>query len=273
MSHLLRISGFLLLALAFATHLSGCGSDDDNKSATVGSQVDTAAASASDAAVSDGVGGDVVEVDTAPPNQPPIATDDLESGPLGSDFIIFVLDNDSDPDEDVLKVTKVTQGQLGVVSINNGGYSITWSPLQPVKTGVDSFTYTINDGRGGTDTATVTIKLDPPPAIEITSPEEDSKAGTGAVTISFKVTGCNFTGPSSDNKGCHAHKFLDGKEYKDAQGKGFGQYQYKPFSIGKLAPGPHRFKLVLHKNDGTDAAFEPEASDEVKFEVTETTAP
>ena len=262
----------LLIVAALALCVA-CSGEDDNKTANVASTSDTGATAANDASGVDGGAVDVTEEDTAPPNQPPIATDDLTGGPIGGDIIIFVLDNDSDPDKDVLKITKVTQGKLGVVSINNGGYSITWSPLKPAKSGVDSFEYTVNDGRGGTDTATVTIKIDPPPTLEITSPLDGAKIGPGPVTIEFKVNGCNFTGPSTDDKGCHGHKFLDGEKYKDADGKGFGQYQYKPFSIGKLAPGPHTFKMVLHKNDGTDAAFEPEVSDEVKFEVTETTAP
>ena len=76
---------------------------------------------------------------------------------------------DYDPDnsnpgkvfDDTLAVTPLvaqptTNG--GTVSLNANG-SFTYTPSAGNTTGTDSFTYTLNDGHGGSDTATVTISL------------------------------------------------------------------------------------------------------------------
>lgn len=209
----------------------------------------------------------------APPNKPPVATYDLAKTLAGTTFDIFVLDNDSDPDGDKLKITEVTQGKLGLIKIASTGRDVSYAPLDSKTTGVDSFTYTINDGNGGTDSATVTVKIDPPPTLKITAPIAAAAHKGPDVQISFAVTGCTFTNPGAAADGCHAHKYLDGKSYADAEGKGFGQYVYAPFSIGPLSPGKHTIELRLIKNDGSDQPFEPLIADSIAFEVTATGAP
>ncbi|MBN2817221.1 MAG: tandem-95 repeat protein, partial [Campylobacterales bacterium] len=72
--------------------------------------------------------------------------------------VITVLNNDSDPDGDTLSVISVTQPSNGVVSLVNG--IITYTPSANYN-GADSFTYTISDGEGGVDTATVTLNVTP----------------------------------------------------------------------------------------------------------------
>ena len=73
---------------------------------------------------------------------------------------INVLANDNDgPDVgETLTVTAVTQGTNGSVAITGGGTGVSYTPDANFN-GADSFTYTINDGNGGTDTATVTSRL------------------------------------------------------------------------------------------------------------------
>ena len=89
-------------------------------------------------------------------NDPPVAVADnattLENTPVNID----VLNNDSDVDGDILTVDSVTQGANGSV-INNGG-NVTYTPVLGFN-GTDSFNYTVSDGNGGTDTATVTINV------------------------------------------------------------------------------------------------------------------
>ena len=70
---------------------------------------------------------------------------------------ISVLANDSDPDLDVLQVESVTQGTHGAVAINGNG-TVTYTP-QANYFGSDSFTYTVTDGRGGIDTASVLVTI------------------------------------------------------------------------------------------------------------------
>ncbi len=88
-------------------------------------------------------------------NQPPVAVDDAAYVKKDAPVDIDVLANDSDPDLDALKVTAVTQGAHGTVTIINAGAKVKYAPtgkFQP-----DTFTYTIDDGFGGTATATVTM--------------------------------------------------------------------------------------------------------------------
>jgi hypothetical protein len=59
----------------------------------------------------------------------------------------------------VLTVITVTQGKKGgTVTINGGGTGVTFKPRQNY-TGIDTFTYKVSDGKGGTSTATVTVNV------------------------------------------------------------------------------------------------------------------
>ena len=93
-------------------------------------------------------------------NDPPTAGNDGSmSVPEGAAAtVLAVLTNDTDPDGDTLKMTKVTSGKLGTVAITGGGAGLTYDPA-PLKKGIDTFTYTVSDGRGGTDTATVRVTI------------------------------------------------------------------------------------------------------------------
>ncbi|UTJ07929.1 tandem-95 repeat protein [Arcobacter roscoffensis] len=110
------------------------------------------------------VTGEIVENDAA--NIGPDAVDDTKSLSENSAININVLNNDTDPDNDTLTVTSVTQPTNGTVSINSDG-TIKYTPNSEY-IGNDSFTYTISDGNGGTDTATVTLtvnKVDEAPVV------------------------------------------------------------------------------------------------------------
>jgi hypothetical protein len=96
-----------------------------------------------------------------PVNDPPTANDDSASVPPDSGANpIDVLANDTFvPDiAETLTITSVTQGASGAVAITGGGAGLTYTP-NPGFTGVDTFTYTISDGNGGTDMATVTVNV------------------------------------------------------------------------------------------------------------------
>src|SRR4029077_11438930 len=72
--------------------------------------------------------------------------------------VIDVLANDTiAPDAgETLTITTVTQGSHGAV-VNNGT-NVSYTPAANYF-GTDSFTYTISDGNGGTDTATVNVTV------------------------------------------------------------------------------------------------------------------
>ena len=91
------------------------------------------------------------------PNQDPVALDDPATTDEDTAVLVDVLANDTDPNVgDVLSVTAVTQGTNGAVT--NNGTDVTYTP-NPDFNGADSFTYTVSDGNGGSDIATVTITV------------------------------------------------------------------------------------------------------------------
>jgi len=108
--------------------------------------------------VTDGVAADsiLVVVTINPINDAPIAENDIRATPPDTAVTIPVLANDTDIENDTLTVTAVTQGSKGTVTFNST--TVTYTP-NANETGSDSFTYSISDGNGGRDTATVTIQL------------------------------------------------------------------------------------------------------------------
>lgn len=89
---------------------------------------------------------------TAPPNTPPNAVNDYYQT-TNTSFLANVRANDTDADGHALTLTAVTQPTNGAsAAIQSGNVSVTSLPI-----GVTTFNYTISDGNGGTDTATVSI--------------------------------------------------------------------------------------------------------------------
>ncbi len=100
-----------------------------------------------------------VTLNVNPLNDPPVAFDDSVSG-LPEQVItpISVLANDLEPDGQVLSISSFTQGQKGAVAANGDG-TLSYTPQGGFTSGVDSFTYTISDGAGGSSTATVQVAV------------------------------------------------------------------------------------------------------------------
>ena len=107
-----------------------------------------------------------VEITVTGINHSPVAQDDTATTPEDNPVSIDVMANDTDQDGDPLSITGVTQPAFGTAIIQ--GSNVQYTPFLNDH-GPDSFTYTINDGRGGTDMATVDIVVtpvnDPPIAI------------------------------------------------------------------------------------------------------------
>ena len=101
-----------------------------------------------------------------------------------------MLANDTDPNNDPLTVTSVTQPANGQV-VKNGDNTVTYTP-HTVFAGADYFTYTVNDGRGGSDTATVTV------IIERTQSTEEAKASGQGTIPGSTVLNFHFNAKSSD---------------------------------------------------------------------------
>ena len=100
-----------------------------------------------------------ITVDNQP--DPPTAVDDTYTAPNDGTARTFnVLSNDtSDPDpSQTLSITAVTQGTSGGTVTISGGETIYTASVAFV--GQDTFTYTIQDSDGLTDTATVTVSVE-----------------------------------------------------------------------------------------------------------------
>ena len=116
-----------------------------NAVTVTGTETDTAAANNS------------VTTSVAVNNRTPIATDDVATTNEDTPTTIAVLANDTDPDGDTLTISAITQPAGGTVLVN-GNNTVTFSPSANFN-GPASFTYTANDGHGGTATATVSVNV------------------------------------------------------------------------------------------------------------------
>ena len=138
--------------------------------------------------ITDGEGGTdtaTVTVDVNAVNDGPEATADAvttdEDTPITTGN---VLANDTDIEGDALSVVDFEQPAHGTVSYNGDG-TFTYTPDANYH-GFDSFNYTISDGEGGTDTATVDITVTsvndaPEPADDAYETNEDASVTTGNV--------------------------------------------------------------------------------------------
>ncbi len=106
----------------------------------------------------DGAAVATVTVSVTPMNDPPVAANDTASVVQGQTVVVRVLANDTDVDGNALSVTAVVSTpEHGTVTLNGDG-TISYAAGAGF-VGTDSFTYTIDDGHGGTATATVGVTI------------------------------------------------------------------------------------------------------------------
>ena len=150
--------------------------------------------------IDDGNGGTdtaTVTINVAPVNDAPVAEDD--TGSTQEDVPVTftaaeLLANDSDIDEDTLTITGVGPSTNGTAVLNGDG-SVTFTPDLDF-TGTASFDYTVEDGNGGVDTATVTVNI--PSANDAPIAVDDGPLSTDEDT---PLTGINVLGNDSDADG------------------------------------------------------------------------
>jgi len=135
--------------------------------------------------VSDGKGGtDTATVTVSFQNFAPIANNDTANVIGGGGNVIEIGANDTDRNNDELTTTGLTNPSKGnVVYNNNVGFAdtVTYTPFANV-TGTDSFTYQVSDGKGGTDTATVTVTLNTPPTAV-----DDTASATAGQSVTINI--------------------------------------------------------------------------------------
>ncbi|MEJ6402654.1 Ig-like domain-containing protein [Yoonia sp. 2307UL14-13] len=99
-------------------------------------------------------------VDPTPnPNQAPVARDDTASTGQNNTIVVDVLGNDTDANGDTLTLTGVKyDGDTSLVSIKDGKIEV--NPLSAAKNArTEVIEYTVSDGKGGTDTATLEVAI------------------------------------------------------------------------------------------------------------------
>ncbi|MCD6541497.1 tandem-95 repeat protein, partial [Candidatus Bipolaricaulota bacterium] len=120
-------------------------------------------------------------------NNPPVAVDDEASTETNTPVDIDVLDNDYDPDGDDLTIVSTTDPEHG--SVTNNGTDVTYTPDEDW-CGTDTFEYTITDGYGGTDTATVTVDVACAPCIELEKEGPEEACVGDTITYTYTVRNC-----------------------------------------------------------------------------------
>jgi len=98
-----------------------------------------------------------VKISVTPVNDPPVANDDELLTQEDTPATIDVLANDTEVDNELLKITSISKGKGGSAKVNATG-SLTYTP-NPDFHGRDEFTYTVTDREGTSDTARVRVTV------------------------------------------------------------------------------------------------------------------
>jgi VCBS repeat-containing protein len=109
-------------------------------------------------------------------NNAPSAVADSANVDQGGTVLIDVLNNDTDADGDALTIASVGDAANGTVSEENG--QLRYTPGADFS-GTDSFSYTVSDGQGGTDTATVSIT--------VTAVNTDPNAADDSIALAYNT--------------------------------------------------------------------------------------
>ena len=138
-----------------------------------------------------------VDVVFAPdPNMAPVARDEFGFR-IGKDGMIAIsfaslLANDSDANRDPLTVTAVGNATNGSVTIDAQTGNVLFTPTAGYS-GPATFTYTVSDGRGGTDTANVSLTVKQEPAGVSLFQWTEGPTGPGFTDPSGLELGMKFT--------------------------------------------------------------------------------
>ncbi|MBT2595436.1 Ig-like domain-containing protein [Arthrobacter sp. ISL-72] len=127
--------------------------------------------------------------DRTKPNNPPNAKPDTFGIRAGKTTILPVLDNDTDPDGDVLTVRNPDAIRSGILSPIYGstGFQVN---VPADRTGSESFKYTVDDGRGLSAATDVTLNIVPPG--ENSAPQQKPNRNTTLVVQAGKAVTQNI---------------------------------------------------------------------------------
>jgi Bacterial Ig domain/PASTA domain len=139
-------------------------------------------------------------------DRPPQAAGDALSVAEDDSGGVPVLLNDSDDDGDALSVAESSDPAHGDASCGADG-ACSYRPDHDFN-GVDSFTYTASDGRGGTDTGTVTVEVRPRNDAPVALDADFSVSGSVPAEISLPATDVDRDQLGFEIVGAPAHAAL-----------------------------------------------------------------
>ena len=174
---------------------------------------------------------DTFTLTITPVNDDPTAVDDSAATTSGATIAINVLANDNDVDGDALtpSLAGPTTSQGGTVVIGAGNVIDYTAPVG--FTGSDTFTYTVSDGNGGFDMATVTVTVSAPATSNIITgtPNSDVLNGTSGVDEIYGLGGADtIEGRGGDDiiEGGGGADSIDGGSGNDTMRGGTGNDFY-----------------------------------------------
>ena len=201
-----------------------------------------------------------------------------------------VLSNDSDGDGDSLTASVLTGPSNASSFTLNADGSFTYTPMANFN-GVDTFTYQVSDGNGGTDTGTasitVTAQNDPPAITNLGGDTLAYTEGDGAVVIDqVTVAVVSDVDLSNFDTGTLTVSFQAGSDVAEDvlsirnQGTGAGQIgvsgstvTYAGTTIGTFTGGASGTDLVITLNTNADATATSALVQNITFENTDTVNP
>jgi hypothetical protein len=167
-------------------------------------------------------------------NRAPVARDDEFGVRPNRTTILPVLDNDTDPDGDVLVITNFTEldASVGKLDAIDGGRALQFTPAASTVGGT-SFRYTVSDGRpGGVAEASVNISIVP---LETNRPPEQKRTATARVesgqSIGYNVL-TDWTDPDGDDIFLDGATAASGDEVRFTP-DGFVTFQHRGGELGQ----------------------------------------
>jgi hypothetical protein len=143
---------------------------------------------------------EAVQAERSEDNRDPTAADDQLGVRPGRSTILPVLDNDSDPDGDLLTISAVTPAQLpsGTPQLVAGGTAVQLA-VPEAATGTSQLGYTVSDGRGGTASAKAAVTVRP---YDLNEAPTQLRRSAGVVeqggSVTVRVLG-DFRDPDGDD--------------------------------------------------------------------------
>jgi hypothetical protein len=184
----------------------------------------------------------------AKPNEKPVAKDDEMSTPYGAPVTIDVLANDSDPEGQAIIIKEVNSNTGATVEIVDG--KVKYTPKSNFNTagGNDSFTYTIEDVQGATDSASVTVSVGAKTNGAPLAVNDEGKTPYGTPVLIDVLA--NDSDPEGDTIMIYSVKSDTGATVQIVNGK----VQYTPKPNFNTAGGYDSFTYTIKDSEGNTSS-------------------